>query len=189
MRNHILPASILTLLLLLLCSGVYTTGVWLVARLAPEQGNGWVIRHGEKTWFTHVGQAFDSDRYFWSRPSAVGYNAAGSAGSNKGPLNPDYLAQVQARIDTFAAHHPGVNRADIPADLVTASGSGLDPHISPQAARVQAGRIAAVRNFPEDQVRALVEKHVEKPVLGLFGPERVHVLTLNLALDDLSATH
>jgi K+-transporting ATPase ATPase C chain len=188
MRTHIFPALILSALLLVLCSGVYTAIVWAVAQASPNQGGGWTISQSGKTHFTHIGQAFDSERYFWSRPSAVSYNAAGSAGSNKGPSNADYLAQVQARIDTFLVHHPGVSKSDVPADLVTASGSGLDPHISPQAARVQVGRVARVRGLSEAQVRELVEKHVEKPELGLFGPEKVHVLQLNLALDNLSST-
>lgn len=183
MRTHILPSLTMTALLLVLCSGIYTAIVWGVAQATPNRGKGFVIEQNGKTWYANVGQSFDDDRYFWSRPSAVGYNAAGSAGSNKGPSNADYLALVQARIDTFLVHNPGVTRSQIPADLVTASGSGLDPHISPQGARVQVARIARVRNLSEAQVRELVEKHVEEPWLGLFGPSRVNVLKLNLALD------
>lgn len=136
---------------------------------------------------THlVGQAFTQDKYFQGRPSAVGYNAGGSGGSNKGPSNPDYLAQVQARIDTFLAHNPSVKKSDIPSDLVTASGSGLDPHISPEGAYVQVSRIAKARNLDEVKVKALVEKSVQQPLLGLFGTKTVNVLELNIALDQLA---
>lgn len=183
MRTYILLSLKMTALMLVLCSGIYTVVVWGVAQLAPNQGKGFVIEQNGKTYYANVGQTFDDDRYFWSRPSAVSYNAAGSAGSNKGPGNPDYLVQVQARIDTFLVHHPGVDKAQIPADLVTASGSGLDPHISPEGARIQVARVARVRNLPETQVRELVERHIEGPWLGLFGPSRVNVLKLNLALD------
>lgn len=186
MRNHLFPSLILTALLLLLCSGLYTLLIWSVARLAPNSGKGIVVEQNGNKYYENIGQAFDDDRYFWSRPSAVGYNAAGSAGSNKGPSNPDYLAQVQARIDTFLVHHPGVGKSQIPADMVTASGSGLDPHISPQGARIQAARVARMRNLPEAQVRELVEKHVEGSWLGLFGPSRVNVLKLNLELDEIT---
>lgn len=185
MRTYILPSLIMTALLLVLCSGVYTAIVWGVAQATPNQGKGFVIEQNGKTYYANIGQTFDDDRYFWSRPSAVGYNAAGSAGSNKGPGNPDYLAQVQARIDTFLVHNPGIAKSQIPADLVTASGSGLDPHISPQGAQVQVARIARIRNLPETQVRDLVEQHIEGPRLGLLGPSRVNVLKLNLALDNL----
>jgi K+-transporting ATPase ATPase C chain len=185
MRTYILPSLKMTVLLLVLCSGIYTLLIWGVAQALPNQGRGFVIEQNGKTYYANVGQAFRDDRYFWSRPSAVGYNAAGSAGSNKGPSNADYLAQVQSRIDTFLVHNPGIAKSQIPADLVTASGSGLDPHLSPQGARVQVARIARVRNLPETQVRELVEQHVEGPSLGWFGPSRVHVLKLNLALDNL----
>ncbi len=185
MRTHILPSIILTALLLVLCTVVYSVILWGVAQATPNQGKGFVIEQNGKIYYANVGQAFDDDRYFWSRPSAVGYNAAGSAGSNKGPSNADYLAQVQARIDTFLVHNPGVSKSQIPADLVTASGSGLDPHISPQGARVQVARVARVRNLPETKVRELVGQHIEGPWLGLFGPSRVNVLKLNLALDNL----
>ncbi len=185
MRTHILPSIILTALLLVLCTVVYSVILWGVAQAAPNQGKGFVVEQNGKTYYANVGQTFDDDRYFWSRPSAVGYNAAGSAGSNKGPSNADYLAQVQARIDTFLVHNPGIARSQIPADMVTASGSGLDPHISPQGAQVQVARVARVRNLPETQVRELVEQHIEGPWLGMFGPSRVNVLKLNLALDNL----
>jgi K+-transporting ATPase ATPase C chain len=132
-----------------------------------------------------VGQSFTSDKYFNSRPSAVGYNAAGSGGSNKGPSNPDYLAEVQARIDTFVVHNPDIKREEIPSDLVTASGSGIDPHISVQAARVQVKRIAKVRNISEATINQIIEQQTDKPLLDLFGTEKVNVLKLNLALDNL----
>lgn len=185
MRTHIFPSLVLSALLLVLCSGLYTTLIWGVAQCTPHQGKGITIEQNGKTYYANIGQAFQDDRYFWSRPSAVNYNAAGSAGSNKGPCNPDYLTQVQSRIDTFLRHNPGVSKSQVPADMVTASGSGLDPHISPQAARVQIARIAGVRGLSQDRVAALVEQHVEGPCLGLFGPSRVHVLRLNLALDNL----
>ena len=131
---------------------------------------------------TTIGQKFTDDKYFWGRPSAVDYNAAGSAGSNKGPSNPDYLKIVQDRIDTFLVHNPGIKKEEIPADLVTASGSGLDPHISPASAYVQVKRIATVRDLAEDKVKALVDQHIEKTILG---PSVVNVLKLNVALDNL----
>lgn len=176
MKTHFLPAIKLTILCAILFSGIYTCAIWGIAQLSPQHGKGEIIE---------IGQAFSSDRYFWSRPSAVGYNAAGSAGSNKGPSNPEYLAEVQARIDTFLAHHPGVSKSKIPADLVTAGGSGLDPHISVEAARVQVGRVARVRQLPEDRVAGIVQQYTEGPLIGLFGPSRVNVLKLNLALDEI----
>lgn len=172
----------MTLLTLVFFAGVYTLAVWGVAQLAPNRGAGETISQNGKACYANVGQKFTDDRYFWSRPSAVDYNAAGSGGSNKAASNPDYLATVQARIDTFLAHNPGIAKAEIPVDLVTASGSGLDPHISPKAALVQVHRIARLRNLPSEKVQALVAEHTEKPLLGLFGPERVNVLKLNLAL-------
>lgn len=132
-----------------------------------------------------LGQKFTDDRYFRSRPSAVDYNAAASGGSNKGPTNPEYLQSVQSRIDSFLAHNPGIQKQEIPSDLVTASGSGLDPHISVQAAYIQVARIARRRNLSEEKVRNLVARNIEKPLLGLFGTEKVNVLQLNLNLDGL----
>jgi K+-transporting ATPase ATPase C chain len=166
-------------------SGVYTIIVWGIAQMAPNKGEGFVVSANGKTYYANIAQKFTDDKYFWSRPSAVDYNAAGSGGSNKGPSNPDYLADVQKRIDTFMVHNPGIKKSDIPSDLVTASGSGLDPDISIQGARVQVKRIASIRHIPEDKLDNLVTEHAEKPLLGMLGPEKVNVLKLNLALDQL----
>ena len=185
MKKEILPSILLTLVCILFFSGFYTVIVWGVAQMAPNKGEGFVITANGKQYYENIAQKFTDDKYFWSRPSAVDYNAAGSGGSNKGPNNPDYLADVQKRIDSFMVHNPGVRKSDIPSDLVTASGSGLDPDISVQGATVQVVRIAKVRGLQEDAVRKLVNAHIEKPLAGLFGPEKVNVLKLNIDLDRL----
>lgn len=185
MKNNLMPAIRLTLVCMAFFCGVYTFAVWAVAQLAPGQGKGLTVTENGKTYHIHVGQAFSSDKYFWSRPSAVDYNAAGSGGSNKGPSNPDYLAEVQSRIDAFLVHHPGIDKSEIPSDLITASGSGIDPHISIQAAKVQVKRIAQVRNLSENELVQLINKYTEKPLLGWFGTEHINVLKLNLELDNL----
>lgn len=145
-----------------------------------------IIKNGKIVGLENVGQKFTSPKYFWGRPSAVDYNASSTAGSNKGPTNPEYLETVKQRIDAFLAFNPEVKRSDIPVDLITASGGGLDPHITPQAAYIQVSRIAKERNIDEAQLKGLVEQHIEKPLLDLFGPPaRVNVLKLNLSLDNL----
>jgi len=157
-----------------------------IGLLFPQQSNGLPIyRDGKLIGFENIGQKFYSDKYFWGRPSAVNYNGAVTGGSNKGPTNPEYLAQVEQRIQEFLDKNPGVNRSEIPSDLVTASGGGLDPHISPQDARIQVARVAVARNLEPERVRQLVESHIEAPLFGLFGPARVNVLNLNLALDEM----
>nr|MCU0342090.1 potassium-transporting ATPase subunit C [Spirosomataceae bacterium] len=153
------------------------------AQLAPTKGQGVVVNHQGRSVHLLVGQGFSSQRYFWSRPSAVDYNAAGSGGSNKGTTNPDHLAQVQARLDTFLVHHPYLSKTDIPSDLLTASGSGLDPHISVEAANVQVKRVAEARKINPEDLQKIVLNHVEEPLLGLFGTAKVNVLQLNMALD------
>jgi len=184
MRKYILPSSKLTLVLIVICSVVYPLLVAVVGWLTPGQGNGVTVEYnGKVVGYANIGQRFTADKYFWSRPSAVAYNAAGSGGSNKGPSNPDYLKDVQAHIDTFLAHNPGVRAADIPAELVTYSGSGLDPDLSPAGARVQVKRIAAVRHLSEDKLNVLVDRYVQRPLWGIFGPAKVNVLELNLALE------
>lgn len=185
MKTNIFPAIKLTIVTLLFFCVVYPAVVWAIARLAPGSGQGEMVTAKGKRYYANIGQKFTEDRFFNSRPSAVEYNAAGSGGSNKGPSNPEYLAVVQARIDTFLVHNPGVDKKDIPVELVTASGSGLDPDISPKAALVQVKRIAAFRNVSEEKIMQLVSAHTEKPLLGMFGPERVNVLGLNMALEKL----
>jgi K+-transporting ATPase ATPase C chain len=186
MKQNILPAIRLTLACAVSFMGVYTLIVWLTAQLAPGKGKGeTVIANNKVVGYKLIGQKFTDDKFFWSRPSAVNYNAAGSGGSNKGPSKPDYLKTVQDRIDTFLVHNPRIKKEEIPSDLVTASGAGLDPHISVQAAYVQVSRIAQTRKISEQQVSDLVTKTIEKPLLGLFGTERVNVLQLNIALDNL----
>ncbi|HEY5745047.1 MAG TPA: K(+)-transporting ATPase subunit C [Chryseolinea sp.] len=186
MKTNIIISLKLTLVLLVITAGLYPLLIAGVGKAAPGGGKGETLSvNGKVVGYARVGQKFTEDKYFWGRPSAVEYNAAGSAGSNKGPSNPDYLGVVQARIDTFLVHNPGIAKEQIPADLVTASGSGLDPDISPEAARVQIARIARARNIGTDKLEALVNEHVEGPFLGLFGPSKVHVLKLNIALDEL----
>jgi K+-transporting ATPase ATPase C chain len=186
MKQNILPAIRLTLVCVVFFMGIYSLLILAGAQLVPGKGKGVTVSFNNRVvGWKLLGQKFTDDKYFWSRPSAVDYNAASSGASNKGPTNPDYLKQVQDRIDTFLVHNPGVKKQEIPSDLVTASGAGLDPHISVQGAYVQVDRIAKVRNLPSEQVRTLVQKHVEKPLWGLFGPERVNVLDLNIALDDM----
>lgn len=178
--KNILPALVLTALCLVFFAGIYPLAIWGVAQCSAGQGRGEAVQFAGRTvGFANVGQAFSAENYFWSRPSAVNYNAAGSGGSNKGPTNPDYLASVQARIDTFAAHHPYLKRSEIPSEMVTASGSGLDPHISPQAAAAQIERVARARGLDTKQVANLVTENTERPLLG---PAVVNVLKLNLAL-------
>ncbi|MGH2647456.1 MAG: potassium-transporting ATPase subunit C, partial [Ginsengibacter sp.] len=155
------------------------------ARFANNKGKGEIIVQNGQKYYANVGQKFTDDKYFYSRPSAVDYNAAGAGGSNKGPSNPEYLQTVQARIDTFMAHNPGISKGDIPSDLVTASGSGLDPNISVQAANIQVKRIARIRGIAEGNLQQLIISNTEKPLAGFLGSERINVLKLNLALDNL----
>jgi K+-transporting ATPase ATPase C chain len=186
MKQNILPAIRLTLVCVVFFCLVYTGIIWLAAQLAPDKGQGQTLSvNGKVVGYALEGQNFSNDKYFWGRPSAAGYNATAGSGSNKGTSNPDYLKDVQSRIDTFLVHNPGVSKADLPSELVTASASGLDPDISPEAADVQVKRIAAIRKTSEDKIRALVAQHTEKPFLGLFGTEKLNVLRLNIALDEL----
>jgi potassium-transporting ATPase KdpC subunit len=184
MRKYILISLKLTGVMIVLCSVIYPLLVAVVGWLTPGQGNGETVTfNGKVVGYANIGQRFTDDKYFWSRPSAVAYNAMGSGGSNKGPSNPDYLKDVQAHIDTFLAHHPGVRKQDIPAELVTYSGSGLDPDLSPAGAKIQVKRIAAVRHLSEDKLYALVDRYTQRPLWGIFGPAKVNVLRLNIALD------
>jgi|SRR5215469_9591290 len=186
MKKHLLISLKLTIVLLIICSVLYPLLIAAVGKLTPGGGKGKTITvNGKVVGYELIGQKFTDDKYFWGRPSAADYNAAGSSGSNKGPGNPEYLKQVQDRIDSFLVHNPGIKEEEIPADLVTASGSGEDPDISPAGAYVQVKRVASTRKISEDKIKVLVDQHVEKPFLGFMGPEKVNVLKLNIALDEL----
>lgn len=178
----------ITLVFCVFFSVFYILVLWLFARVAgPNQGNAEVVTlNGKVVGAANVGQKFTEDIYFWGRPSCAGdgYDATSSSGSNKGPTNPEYLAEVKSRIDTFLVHHPYLSRKDVPAEMVTASGSGLDPDITPQSAYVQVKRVAQARGMDVEEVRGIVDKAVEKPLLGVFGTEKVNVLKLNIALEE-----
>lgn len=178
----------ITLVFCVFFSVFYILVLWLFARVAgPNQGNAEVVTlNGKVVGAANVGQKITEDIYFWGRPSCAGdgYDATSSSGSNKGPTNPEYLAEVKSRIDTFLVHHPYLSRKDVPAEMVTASGSGLDPDITPQSAYVQVKRVAQARGMDVEEVRRIVDKAVEKPLLGVFGTEKVNVLKLNIALEE-----
>lgn len=192
MFKSLWTATRTVLVLTLLTGVVYPVAVTALAQtLFAAQAKGSLVRNADGTVVGSrlVGQAFDDPTYFWGRPSATGggpYNAAASSGSNLGPTNPALVEAVQGRIDALKASDPG-NDAPIPVDLVTASGSGLDPHISPASADWQVPRVARERGIDEATVRALVARHTEGRTMGLFGERRVNVLLLNLALDDEAA--
>ncbi|MEW5675480.1 K(+)-transporting ATPase subunit C [Flavobacterium enshiense] len=185
MKKHIITGIKLTAICLVFFSGIYTLFILGVAQITPNKGKGEIVEVNGKKQYVNIGQSFTEAKYFNSRPSAVAYNAAGSGGSNKGPSNPEYLAEVQKRIDTFLLQNPEIKKSEIPADLVTASGSGLDPNISVQAAKVQLKRIAKIRKIDEQKLVHLITENTEKPLLGLFGPDKINVLKLNIALEKL----
>lgn len=163
---------------------IYPLAIYGIAQFAPNQGKGETVSvNGKVVGYQKIGQKFDKSNYFWGRPSAVDYNATGSAGSNKGPSNQDYLALVQKRIDTFLIAHPYLKKSEIPSDMVTASGSGLDPNISPEGALIQVRRVAKERKLPEEKVKALVKTKISTPTV--MGTSTVNVLELNVALDTL----
>ena len=187
MRTHIRPAIVSLALLSVVTGLAYPAIVTVVAQLIfPRQANGsLIVKDGQPIGSMLIGQTFDDPKYFWGRPSATspfGYNAGASVGSNLSPTNPDLIKTVQGRVDALRAADPG-NTAPVPVDLVTASGSGLDPHISPAAALYQVGRVAKARKLDETVVRNLVGQHTEGRQWGMLGEPRVNVLTLNLALD------
>jgi potassium-transporting ATPase KdpC subunit len=187
MGAHLRPA-LMSLIIFTVITGIaYPLLVTGIAQVVfPFQANGsLIVKDGKVVGSALIGQVFDDPKYFWGRPSATspfGYNAAASSGSNLSPTNPDLIKAVQGRVDALRAADPD-NKAPVPVDLVTASGSGLDPHISPAAALYQVSRVARARKLPPDAVRALVEKHTEGRTLGFLGEPRVNVLALNLELD------
>ena len=187
MKTLIRPALSLFVLLTVITGLVYPLLVTGVARLAfPAQAVGsLIVRDGKPVGSSLIGQNFQDPKYFWGRPSATSpmpYNAANSSGSNQGPLNPALVDAVKGRVDALKAADPG-NAAPVPVDLVTASASGLDPHISVAAAQYQAARVARVRGVGPEVVTTLIAHHTEGRLLGILGEARVNVLELNLELD------
>ena len=187
MNSIVRPALVLFAVLTALTGVVYPLVVTGITQVAfPEQAAGSIIqREGKAVGSALIGQNFSDPKYIWGRPSATGpypNNASASSGSNLGPLNPALADAVKGRIEALRAADPG-NGALVPIDLVTASGSGLDPHLSVAGAAYQAARVAKARGLPLQQVQALIDKHIEGRLFGLLGEPRVNVLKLNLSLD------
>ena len=196
MLREIRPALFLLVALTLITGLIYPLAMTGLAQvLFPTQANGsMIMRDGKVIGSAQIGQQFNDDKYFHGRPSATNtpdpkdatktvdapYNAANSGGSNLGPTNKALIDRVKGDVDKLKAENPG---AQVPIDLVTTTGGGLDPHISPEAAFFQVPRVAKARNMPEDRVRQLVDQHIEGRTLGLLGEPRVNVLALNMALD------
>ena len=186
MRTEIKRGILFTVVTMVLFGGAYPLLMLGIGRVVfPRQAEGSLIRRADGTvaGSTLIAQKFDRPEYFQPRPSAVDYNAASTGGSNYGPSNPDHLKAVRERLDAVVARE-GVAPAQVPSEMLTASGGGLDPHIPPDAAELQVGRVARSRSVDPGRVRELVGIHTEKPALGVFGRARVNVLTLNLALDE-----
>ena len=194
MRN-LVKSLRLTLVFCVFFSICYILVLWIFGLIVgPGGGNEeTLVLNGRVVGAANVGQQFTKDVYFWGRPSHAGdgYDASSSSGSNKGPTNEEYLADVNTRIDSFLEKHPYLERNDVPSEMVTASASGLDPHITPESAYVQVKRVAKARGMEEGAVRSLVDQAVEKPLLSMFGTEKVNVLKLNIALEkaDSSVRH
>ena len=190
MKNLLRPAIVLFILLTAITGVAYPLLITAIAQTAfPEEANGsLIVKDGKQIGSSLIGQSFSDPAYFWGRPSATAptpYNGAASGGSNLGPLNPALAESVKGRIEALKTADPE-NKLPIPADLVTASASGLDPHISPAAAAYQVERVARARHLDVAAVETLVARHREERQWGVFGEARVNVLELNLALDALA---
>lgn len=187
MIKELKQGILFTVVTMVLFGGVYHAALWAIGRAAfPAQVEGSLIRGADGTIVGSrlIAQAFTRPDYFRSRPSAVDYNAASTGGSNFGPSNPDHLKAVQERLDAITTEEH-VRATDVPSEMVTASGGGMDPHIPPAAAELQVARVASARAVPVERVRELVQAHTEPPTFGLLGRARVNVLELNLALDEM----
>ena len=188
MITHLRPAIVMLAIMTLLTGIVYPLAITGIGQLLlPGTANGSMVSVDNKVVGSSlIGQAWTSDKYFWGRPSAAGdgYNAAASSGSNLGPTSQKLMDRIKADAEKLRQTSTATL---LPADAVTASGSGLDPHVSPEFALLQVARVAKARGFTEDQVKTIVAAHVEKPALGLFGQPRVNVLLLNMALDGVSS--
>ena len=189
MNNILRPAVVIFTVLTMVTGVVYplvTTGV-AQSLFTSQAGGSLILRDGKPVGSSLIGQNFSEPKHFWGRPSAtspMAYNASSSSGSNLGPLNPALTDAVKGRIDALRAADPG-NKAPVPVDLVTASASGLDPHISPAAANYQVARVAKARGLVPERVQGLVDLQTEYPLLGFLGERQVNVFKLNLALEAL----
>ena len=186
MLKEIRQSVLFTLVTMALLGGGYHVLLRGIGRVAfPSQAEGSLIRRADGTVVGSrlIAQKFTRPDYFQPRPSGVDYNAASTGGTNYGPSNPDHLKAVQERLDVITRQE-GVAAAQVPSEMVTASGAGMDPHIPPAAAELQAARVASARSVSIDRVKALVEAHTEPPTFGFLGRARVNVLELNLALDE-----
>lgn len=186
MIRNLKKSLILSALTILLFGLAYPLFIFAIGQLMPSKSEGSpVLMNNVVKGFENIGQSFTSDEYFNGRPSAVDYNSASTGGSNKGPTNPEYLEVVNARIDSFLVHNPDVKKEEIPSDLVTASGSGIDPDISLDGAYIQIPRISKARNIDKDILKKLVDHNCTRKYIGIFGIEKVNVLKVNLELDKL----
>ena len=187
MKSDIFKSIRITLVFCVVFS-IFALILWVFAHtFSSNKGQVEVVTlNGKVVGANNVGQLFKKNIYFWGRPSVANYHADASSGSNKGPTNAAYLKDVKARIDTFLLNHPYLKRSEVPAEMVTASGSGLDPDITPESAYVQVKRVSMARGMSEGAVKAIVDKQIEKPLLGLFGPAKVNVLKLNVALEKIT---
>ena len=186
MVKEIKQAILFTIVTMALLGGGYHVALWAIGRVAfPTQADGSLIRRPDGTIIGSrlIAQKFTRPEYFQPRPSGVDYNAASTGGSNYGPSNPDHLKAVQARLDVITKQE-GVTAGQVPSEMVTASGGGLDPHIPPAAAALQASRVASARGVSVDRVRDLIQAHTEPPTFGFLGRARINVLELNVALDE-----
>jgi K+-transporting ATPase ATPase C chain len=186
MLTEVKRGVLYTIATMVLFAGVYHPFMWLVGRVFfPAQAEGSLVRRADGTvaGSSLIAQSFTKPEYFHPRPSGVDYNAASTGGTNYGPSNPDHLKAVKDRLDAVVAAE-GVSVADVPSEMVTASGGGLDPHIPPKAAEIQVARVAQARHVDAAKIRELVRSRTEGPVLGVFGRARANVLELNLALDE-----
>lgn len=183
MKTHFVTGLRLTAITLVMFGFIYPLVITGIAKLTPSSGDGKKLEiDGKVIGFEIIGQQFTSDKYFSGRPSAVSYNAAATGGSNKGPTNPDYLKTVEERISEFEKHNPGVSRTSVPVDLVTASGGGLDPHISIAAASIQVSRISRATGLSKEFLGQVIEENTKFELFGL-APATVNVLKMNIAIE------
>jgi K+-transporting ATPase ATPase C chain len=190
MFKEIKQGMLFTIVTMVLLGGAYHAVIWAIGQAAfASQAEGSLIRRGDGTIVGSrlIAQKFTRPEYFQPRPSGVDYNAASTGGTNYGPSNPDHLKAVQERLDAVTGQE-GVTARQVPSEMVTASGGGMDPHIPPAAAELQAARVASSRKVDASRVRELIAAHTEPPTFGFLGRARVNVLELNLAVDDAFGT-